>query len=416
MVVTRLPVTRARLVAGVVGALASGVAVGLCPTAAAQSSSSGAPAAIAAEESRGNSLIETGQLQEGDDALARAERLYAARADGAGQARVALKRSATLRRLARFDAAAAAARRALALAGGNAAIEVGALTELGLLANDRGEPDEADRWLTQALPLAERVGDAAESRVLRALARVRENRGQAVDALALLDRAIAAADRSGQLAHRVAGRVLSTTSLLALARYDDALARAEEAGALARDAASASVRGDALFNLAQAHGHVWNLDRAAELWAATIDAHREAGNVRTVALATKQSVDTSFARGELDRAAADGERAVDLLRETRFEWLVPETLARLALTEARRQRLDAARTWAARARSAAAAAPLARHVFVYNDLGLVALELGDLSTAQADFTQVRDTARQIGNVEIRVAGLVGAGADADGRP
>lgn len=72
MVVTHLPVTRARLVAGIVGALASGVAIGLCPAAAAQSSSSGTPAAIAAEESRGNSLIETGQLQEGDDALARA--------------------------------------------------------------------------------------------------------------------------------------------------------------------------------------------------------------------------------------------------------------------------------------------------------------------------------------------------------
>jgi CHAT domain-containing protein/tetratricopeptide (TPR) repeat protein len=352
------------------------------------------------DEARGNALVDAGQLQEGADALARAERDYAQRGDGTGQARVALRRSTTLRRLARFDEAVSSATHALSLADGNAAIEVGALTELGLLANDRGELDEADRSLTRALPLAERVGDAAaESAVLRALARVRESRGQAAEALALLDRAIVAADRSGEVPHRVAGRVLATTQLLALARYDDALARAEEAAALTRDGASPGVRGDALFNLAQAHGHVWNLDRAAELWREAIEAHQQAGNVRTVALAIKQSVDAAFAQGEFDRAAADGGRAVELLRQTRFEWLVPETLARLALTEARRQRLDPARTWAARARAEATTAPLARRPFVYNDLGLVALELGDLTLAQADFMRVRDIAGEIGNVE-----------------
>jgi CHAT domain-containing protein/tetratricopeptide (TPR) repeat protein len=369
-----------------------------------------APAAIA-EEVDGSALVDAGKLQDGLEALARAEGVYRERRDRGGQARVAQRQAAVLRRLARVDEATAAATRALSLAEDQTEVRIAALTELGLLANDRGDTGQADAWLQQALPLAEQSGDAAgEAVVLRTLGRVRDTQGKSVEALAFQQRSIAAADRAGAIQHRVAGRSLATVSLLALARYDEALALAEESLALAQQAgASASVRGDALFTLAQAHGHVWNLDRAAELWAAAIEAHSAAGNTRTVALATKQSVDTSFARGDFDRAVADGERAVDLLRQARYELYLPETLARLALSEARRGRLDAAREWAARARTDVAAAPESRHIFVYNDLGLVSIELGDLDHARADFARVSEVAARVGNTEYEWRALWGLG-------
>lgn len=357
-------------------------------------------AAVVPDETQALALLDAGKLQEGIDALVRAEQTYRQRGDRQGQARVAQRQASILRRSARLEDATIAATRALSLAGEDAKIRLGALAELGLLANDRRQPDEADRWLEQALPLAEQAGDAAtEAVVLRVLGAVRETRGQSAEALEIYERATRAADRAGDLPARVSTRGLASVQLLALARYDDALARAQEAADLAEGAASPAVRGNALFNLAQANGHVWNLDRAAELWTAAIDAHRAAGNVRSVATATKQSVDTSFARGDFDRAVADGERAVELLRQVRYDQYVPETMARLALSETRRRRLDAARIWSNRARTDIAAAPEARHIFVYNDLGLVAIELGALDQAEADFQRVLDIAIKIGNVE-----------------
>lgn len=415
------PGPRLRLFAPASGVLAGGIAVVLCAgtamvqprAAAAQAAARSARPAdgpIAPDETEGLALIAAAKLPEGIEALARAERLYRTRADRAGQARVAQRQASALRRLARFDEAVAAATRALAFAGDDLAIRVSALTELGLLANDKGDNTRAETWLQQALPLAERAGDAvAEAAVHRALGRVYETRGRSVEGLAAFERSTMAADRAGDLPARVSGRVMATVSLLGLARYDDALARAQEASDLARESTNPSARADALFNQAQAQGHVWNLDRAAELWTDAIEAHRQAGNIRSVALATKQSVDTAFARGDFDRSAADGERAIDLLRQVRFDQFVPETIARLALSEARRKRLDAARAWAGQARTEAAAAPEARHIFVYNDLGLVALELGEADQAHDDFQRVLDVATRIGNTEYEWRGWWGIG-------
>lgn len=393
--------------------LCAGTAVVLPRAAAAQVAAPPArpaTAGIVPDETEGLALIAAAKLPDGIAALARAERIYRTRADRAGQARVAQRQASTLRRLARFDEAVTAATRALALADDDLAIRVSALTELGLLANDRGDNARAETWLQQALPLAEQRGDGvAEAAVQRALGRVHETRGRSVDGLAAFERSIAAADRAGDLAARVSGRVFATVSLLALARYDDALARAQQASDLARDSTSPSVRADALFNQAQAQGHVWNLDRAAELWTAAIDAHRQAGNIRSVALATKQSVDTSFARGDFGRAVADGEQAVDLLRQVEFDQFVPETLARLALSQARLGRLESARARAAEAREVQASAPEARHIFIANDLGLTALELGDLTQARAAFLRVLDVATKIGNTEYEWRGWWGLG-------
>lgn len=273
------------------------------------------------------------------------------------------------------------------------------LTQLARTATERGDVTRAETLLREALPIAEGAGDAlAEASVLRALGRINETRGRQQDALAQFQGSMRAADRAGDPALRVASRGGASVQLLGLSRFDEALAMAQAAFDIAQATTRPAIRAEALFVLAQAHGHVWNLDRAAALWASAIDAYREAGNTRGVALSTKQSVDTSFARAEFDRAVADGEKAVDLLQGA-LQWLVPETLARLALSEARRGRVDAARGWSARARTELVTAPAARHIFVLNDLGLVAIELGDLTQARADFTRVLDVAKDLGNIE-----------------
>jgi CHAT domain-containing protein len=353
-----------------------------------------------ADEVAGSALVDSGKHQEGLETLARAVLVYRRSGDRLGIARARLKMSTACRALAQFEAAAQHARDAYDLADADPTVRIAALVQLGRIETDRGDFVRADAWLRQALPIAERAGDAlTESSVLRALGQASDLRGLQREALDYYIRASRAADRAGDLGARVSSRGNASVALLGLSRYDEALALAQEAFELSQPATAPAIRASALFHLAQAHGHVWNLERAAALWPPTVEAYREAGNLRGVAQATKQSVDTSFARGEFDRAVADGERAAELLRQVGLHFYVPETMARLALSEARRGRLDAARNWSDRARAEIATAPAARHVFVHNDLGLVAIELGDFTRAEADFTRVQEVAREIGNVE-----------------
>jgi hypothetical protein len=110
-------------------------------------------------------------------------------------------------------------------------------------------------------------------------------------------------------------------------------------------------------------------------------------------------VETWFALGDFDRASADGQQTIALLRQTSQAHFVAETTARVALSELRRGRPEDARAWADRARGALAEAPLSRHHDVHNDLGIVAAEVGDVVQAQADFERVSTVARQVGDVE-----------------
>jgi CHAT domain-containing protein/TolB-like protein/Tfp pilus assembly protein PilF len=368
-----------------------------------QAAQAAAPSSTAprhADEIEGGKLVDGGKHEDGLRLLDRAAVAYRRSGDRLGIARVRLKMSAASRALVQVDRALREAQEAHDLSASDPALRLSALVQLGRLGLDRGDLARADTWFRQALPMSQRAGDAlTESSVLRALGRISDTRGLSREALDDAQRATSAADRSGNLPARVSSRVSVSVSLLALSRFDEALAVAQETFELSRSSPAPAVRAEALFNLAQAQGHVWNLERAASLWPQVIDSYRDANNPRGLALSTKQSVETSFARGEFERAVADGEKAVELLRQTNLQQLVPETMARLALSETRRGRLDAARGWSARARAEIATAPAARHVFVHNDLGLVAIELGDLTQAEADFTRVREVAREIGNVE-----------------
>jgi CHAT domain-containing protein len=395
------PFSRAAGSAGVVVWAFAAVCIVVCGDAgAAQGIAAPSPPVRHADEIEGARLVDAGKPQDGLRVLERAVLAYRRSGDRLGIARATLKMSTACRALAQFEPATRHAQDALDGARGDVSLQVAALTQLGRIATDRGDFMRADAWVRQALPLAERSGDAlAESSVLRALGRISDARGMQSEAVEQYQRAIRAGDRSGDLLARVSSRGSAAVALLGLSRFDDALAFAQEAFEISRAAPGAGIRAEAIFNLAQAHSHVWNLERSAALWPQAVDAYREAGSVRGVALAIKQSVDTSFARGDFDRAVADGEQAVQLLRKVGFQQFVPETLARLALSEARRGRLDAAGSWSARARAEIATAPVARHPFVHNDLGLAAIELGDLGAAEADFARVGEVARDIGNVE-----------------
>jgi CHAT domain-containing protein len=372
-----------------------------------QSSTASPPSA---EETEGDRLIASGRYQDALAILEPVVRKYRRAGDRLGAARVRLRTSAAHRALLQFEVALRQAQEAHDLAGADPALLKSALTQLGRVAADRGDFTRADTWFRQALSLAERAGDvAAEAGALRWLGRVSEARGLQRESVEYYQRAASAADRAGDLTTRITSRTGGSVPLLGLSRYDDALAMAQDAADLAQQATVPALRAEALFTLAQAHAHVWNLDRASSTWPLVIDAYRAAGSRQGIALSMKQSVDTSFARGDFDRAVADGETSVTLLAPAGLQHMVPETVARLALSETRRGRYEAARAWSARARAELAGAPEARHIFVLNDLGLVALELGDFDQALADFTRVVDVAQRIGNVEYVWRGEWGIG-------
>jgi CHAT domain-containing protein/tetratricopeptide (TPR) repeat protein len=377
-----------------------------------------APPAPHAAEAEATTLLVGGKQHDALKQLDRAWAAYVRAGDRVGQARVALRRGQAHRALGQQEAAIRHTQQARALAAEDLALQVSALTQLSLILGDRGDLAAADAALREALPIAERSGDAAaQIRVLRAMGVASGARGRQQEALEQFKRAATAADRSGDAALRVLARDGLSVTLMGLSRYDEALAAAEESGELSRGA-RAGVRAGSLFQLAQAYNQMWNLDRAAELWPDVIAAYREAGDLRGRALAVMQSVYTWFALGEFERAVVDGEHALDLLGQAGVTPYVAETLGRLALSSARAGRLEQAAAWSVRARDALPSAPVSRHLFVHNDLGLVAIELREFDRARAHFTRVADVAREIGNVEYewRAAWGFGRTAIAERKP
>jgi CHAT domain-containing protein len=353
-----------------------------------------------ADEVAGSRLVDTGQHADGLRVLERVLAVYRRAGDRAGASRVAVKMSAAHRALGQLDDAVRDAQAALDFAGADAGLRLAALTRIGQLRTERREFPAADSALREAVALAGQLGDAfAEATALRALSRTGEASGQQREAHDHIQRGIVAADRAGDVSLRASCRAQAAVILLGLSRYDEALALAQAAVDIARDGGTAPARAEALFILTQAHAHVWNLERSAALWPQAIEAYRANNSQRGVAQATKQSVETWFARGDFERAVRDGEQAVALLQQAGLTALVPETQARLALSSARLGRLDAARDWSARARADLGSAPPARRLFVHNDLGLVAIELRNFAQAHADFARVEAIADEVGNVE-----------------
>jgi CHAT domain-containing protein len=353
------------------------------------------PEEIAADE-----LLAGSQPREALAQLARADAAYRRAGDRLARARVALKRSRSHLVLGELAAAARAADEARAGAKSDPQLYIQAATLLARVDIDGSHFERAEEVLREAMPIVERAEDARlEANLFRAFAVLENRRGEQRKALEYYNRAATAADRSNDAPARVAARADMTEALLGLSRYDAALASSQEGFEIAERAGGKGLRARALFALAQANAHVWNLDRSAELWAATNEAYRAVGELRSAALALKQGVETWFALGDFDRAAADGAAAVDELRATGQLQYLAETTARLALSEVRRGRMEEARVWADRARADLPNAPVSRHLFVHNDLGIVEAELGELARARADFARVLEVAQRIGNIE-----------------
>jgi CHAT domain-containing protein len=359
------------------------------------------PAATAvtlAQEIAADELLAGNKLRDALVELDRAAAIYRKTGDRLALARVTLKKSRARARLGDLEGAARDAEQARAGAS-DPALLLEVLTHIAVLATDRSDFQRADAALREALPIAARSGDArGEATTLHALSQLEDRRGLQLQALEHRRQAIAAADRSGDVPLRVRTRGSASMTLLGLARYDEALALAQAAHELARPEPP-TVRANATFNLAQVNAHIWNLDRSAELWSATIEAYREAGRTANVALAMKQRVDTWFALGEFERAATEGREAFDLLQQSAQTQYTAETAARVALSELRRGGAAAARSWSDRARAELSRAPESRHLYVHNDLGIVEAELGDPGRANADFARVAEVARRVGNVE-----------------
>jgi CHAT domain-containing protein len=353
-----------------------------------------------ANEAAATKLLESGNAREALVELDRAAQRYRAAGDELGLARVALRRSQAHRLLGRLAEAAADAEDARMRGQADRALLLQAVTQVARIATDQSDFVRAEAAARQAVAIAEQLGDAlSHARALRTLGILEDRMGRQHEAIAHLMQAVNAADRAGDAMTRVLVRGSAAASLLSLSRYDAALETAQQGYDIAEQARLPAARASALFDLAQATAHVWNLERAADLWDATVDAQRDIGNHLMVALASKQSVETSFALGEFDRAAADGANAIALLESTGQRQYVAETMARVALSHLRRGARAAARAWADRARAALAAAPESRHLFIHNDLGIVEAELGAPARARADYARVLEVAQRIGNIE-----------------
>jgi CHAT domain-containing protein len=349
--------------------------------------------------------------------LDRALALAARRGDFEVQARIELQRATAWRGLADPARARAAADRALALArrANHPATAVQALTAIANLLADAGDPAAAGIRLREAVSLAEQIDRRTLASLLELLGRNARALGNNDQALHYLGRAVAAADEAGDLVVGIRARTARSTALLGLGRFAEGLADAEQAFDLAREK-EPRMRPAATFSLAQAHAHVWNLDRAAALWTEAIERYREMGPPIGVALSMRQRMDTWYALGEFDRAAEDGAEALALFGKTGSAGTEPNVLARLALIASRRGDADTARRYAQSARAAARPGPDRRSFD--NDLGLVALRTGDPDAAARAFDDVLVRSLSLGDPEYQWRARYGLGrvALARGRP
>ena len=304
------------------------------------------------------------------------------------------------------------ARRALTHAEGavDADLQIRALSLLAMIAGDAGDLSAARGWLERALPVSIQARNpVARPNLLDSLARNANARGDPETAVRYQTEAIEIADRLQNATIAISTRGSRATAFLALGRYDDALADAEDAYDLARKNPRPMLRAVAAFSLAQAHAHIWSLDRAAAAWTEAIAAYGEAHIDIGVALATKQRMETWFAMGDYDRAADDGRTALKLFERTGSAGTDAELLSRLALVETKRGQPDSAARYAASAATALAGVPPARRVFAMNDLGLLALENGQAAEAEERFRQALDVAEAIGNPEYAWRAHMGLG-------
>jgi CHAT domain-containing protein len=298
--------------------------------------------------------------------------------------------------------------RQLAQAAGDSMLVGDATNLLADLAYERGDYTEAERLLLETAPHVTAVPRTHASLLYRlGLARVSLGRGE--EALDTFAAALSAAKPAGNPVLQAQIHQARSLALLGAGDYDGALHDAETAYNLLRDGGTLSARAQVTFSLAQAHAHIHNLDRAAAMWTEAIELYEKAKFPAGVALGYRQRTDTWFAMEDYDRAAADGEKAIALLRAARRDDHIPPLTARLALIAARRGDRDSVARYARDAEALLAAISDRRALWIESDLALVALEEKQYDDAFARFERTRQRARTFGDIDYEWRALFGLG-------
>ena len=202
--------------------------------------------------------------------------------------------------------------------------------------------------------------------------------------------------------------------LLGLSRFDEALALAQEAFEISRQAphqrfapkrSSTSRRRTATSGTSSARRHLWPWPSMPTVRPAA--ARRGAGD---------QAERRHVVRARRLRPRRRRRRkAVELLRQGGFQQFVPETMARLALSEARRGRLDAARDWSAARARKSPTAPVRATCLSTTTSASWRSSSATSTQAHADFTRVRRSPAKSATSSTSWRADVGARPDADGR-
>lgn len=332
--------------------------------------------------------------------------------------RAQLLRGRALRGLGDLPGAERAARdsRELGRKAAHPFVEFDALILLVNLATARDRLDEAASLVAEAVPLA----DATDDDIMRfnvrlEQGRIARQRGRGADALKALDEAVRLADKVKALGMYSNALTSRSAARLGMSDYDGALADAERVYQLTGSPDAPPVmRAAAAASLGQALSQIGDLERGLDLWTEAVAAYTKANLLLGVSLGVRQRMDVRFALDDLEGAAEDGLRALELFAKTGSQGQEPAVLSRLSLIEARLGRREAAEAHARQAVTAAASATPRIRASVEADLANGALAIGQFATAATRFQRVLDQGRALGDLDIEWRALHGLGRSALG--
>ena len=275
---------------------------------------------------------------------------------------------------------------ALSATGGDATTRARALSGLGYVAFRRSDLDGAENWWQQALESSEEAGDERISAgVLRSLAIAAGSRGDQEEAGRLLDRGIRAAEHAhdDQLLRLLLGSRAEID--LWTGRYSEAQDLYGQALDLASSIGDLSARPLLLCELGWVALLTGDLGAAARLADEAAELAEDLGNRRVLASALRLRAEGLVRRGEFAAAEDDVARAQEVAEGLHAPAEVAGVLCTRAFAALEQLRLTEAHQLAERARDLSVLGHTMRSVFPQWVSGVVALEEGELTEAARRF-------------------------------
>jgi tetratricopeptide (TPR) repeat protein len=261
-----------------------------------------------------------------------------------------------------------------------------------------GEHDAASRWVRQALHLARGKLDAAtELRAVHLQGAIAWQRGTVEEAEAHFQHALELARRLHDVTAQA--RALNNIGILqhlragpesAVATYSHALTAYQQAG---------DQRGiaETHHNLAIAWRALGNAIRARDAADEAVRIAHRLGDASLLGLTLAGRAEVHLGLGDPELAAAELDRAGEAYERVRFTAGLPEVLRiRAGVARARGHLPEALRFLRRASEMAREGGPLHTQAEVERDLGLVALETGDPSTARAALIRAHSLFHQLG--------------------